>query len=386
VSRATDFSIVTGGPLYQLLLRARLLTPPLRLLGRRIVGLPMLAWLPLLVLTALASRARGDATPFLLDLGTHARFLVAIPLLLAAEVIAHEHLRPLVRQFIDRDLVAAEDRPRFDIIFESAVRLRNSVIVEVLLVAVVYTVGVWITTTRPPLLHSWASSHAGTGVRWSAAGYWYLLVSQPLLQFLLMRWYFRLFVWYRFLWQVSRLPLRLNPLHPDRAAGLGFLGETPVAFVPVLLAHTIVLAAGIGNQIWHLGARLVEFKLEILGIVLFLLLLVVAPLAFFSLAIARERRRALREYGTVGADYVNDFRGKWIRGKPGAEALLGTSDIQSLADLANSFAVVEATRLLPVTRDMLVKLTIVLVAPLLPLLLTVIPLDQIVDRLLALVL
>jgi hypothetical protein len=34
------------------------------------------------------------------------------------------------------------------------------------------------------------------------------------LQFLLLRWYVRFFIWYRFLWRVSRLNLHLVPIHP----------------------------------------------------------------------------------------------------------------------------------------------------------------------------
>jgi hypothetical protein len=44
-----DFSLVLGGPLYQLWRRTRLSGDALELLHRRIVALPMLAWVPLLI-------------------------------------------------------------------------------------------------------------------------------------------------------------------------------------------------------------------------------------------------------------------------------------------------------------------------------------------------
>ena len=70
---------------------------------------------------------------------------------------------------------------------------------------------------------------------------WYGYVSLPLFQFLLMRWYFRLFIWTRFLWQVSRLDLSLVPTHPDRVGGLGFLANTVYAFPPLAVAHGALL-------------------------------------------------------------------------------------------------------------------------------------------------
>ena len=37
------------------------------------------------------------------------------------------------------------------------------------------------------------------------AGAWFSYVCLPVFQFLLLRWYFRLFIWARLLWQVSRI-------------------------------------------------------------------------------------------------------------------------------------------------------------------------------------
>ena len=88
-------------------------------------------------------------------------------------------------------------------------------------------------------------------------------MSLNLFRFVLFRWYFRLIIWYTFLWRVSRLPLRLTPLHPDRAGGMGFIGNSVFAFTPLLLAHTAVLAGIIGGRIWHEGMKLPAVNLVI---------------------------------------------------------------------------------------------------------------------------
>ena len=54
-----DFSLVLGGPLYQLFRRTRMAGDALELLHRRVVVLTLLAWVPLLLLSV----AEGLAWP-----------------------------------------------------------------------------------------------------------------------------------------------------------------------------------------------------------------------------------------------------------------------------------------------------------------------------------
>ncbi|MDZ4153114.1 hypothetical protein, partial [Methylicorpusculum sp.] len=49
-----DFSLVLGGPLYQLFIRARLTTHTLDLVKRRVIIISLFTWFPLLFLSALA--------------------------------------------------------------------------------------------------------------------------------------------------------------------------------------------------------------------------------------------------------------------------------------------------------------------------------------------
>ena len=138
-----DFSSALGGPLFQLFLRARLSGPALELLIRRIIVFTAITWLPLVLLTALSGDlVNGVQLPFVSALALHARLLVALPLLIAAELFVHEWSRNIVQQFVERGLVAPEDRPRFDDIVGSALRLRNSVVVELVLL-VLAAAGHW---------------------------------------------------------------------------------------------------------------------------------------------------------------------------------------------------------------------------------------------------
>jgi len=379
-----EFSLMLGGPLYQLYLRSKLARPPLELLPRRMIVIPLIAWLPLAALAVLTGNAASGAkVPFLLDLEVHARFLAAVPLLIWAELVVHQRIGSLVQQFLKRDIIAPEDRQRFDGIVASAMGLRNSAGLEVLLIVLAFTLGYWLWKEHVALsAASWYGMPVAGHYQLTLPGYWYAFVSLPIFRFLMFRWYFRIFIWYRFLWQVSGLPLRLNSLHPDRAAGLGFLSSSLFAFAPVLLAHTVTLSGLIANRIWHEAAKLPEFKLEISAMIAILMALVLIPLCFFIIHLAETRRRATAEYAIFSGRYVADFRRKWTEGPAVSyESLLGSADIQSLADLANSFEVVRQTRLLPFGKDTVLRLAIIILLPLLPLTLTMIPLEEMINRL-----
>jgi hypothetical protein len=381
-----DFSLVLGGPLFQLLRRSHLSGNALELVRQRIIILSLLAWLPLLVLSALEGHALGGnvAVPFLLDIDVHIRFLVALPLLIVAELVVHQRMRFVVKQFLERNLIPKTALPRFEAAIASAFRLRNSVLAEVLLIAFVYVVGVLIIWRHYMALtaSTWYAAPAVEGSKLSFAGMWYGYVSLPLFQFLLMRWYFRLFIWTRFLWQVSRIELSLVPTHPDRVGGLGFLANTVYAFTPLAVAHGALLAGLIANRIFYLGAALPEFKIEIAVLVVFLMCVVLGPLLVFAAQLAQAKRAGNREYGTLAERYVREFDTKWLRGGvPADEPLVGSADIQSLADLANSFEVVRTMQIAPITKDAILRLLGATLVPIVPLALTMMSLEELLKTL-----
>jgi len=381
-----DFSLVLGGPLFQLLRRAHLSDDALLLQRRRIVVISLFAWLPLAVLAALGGQLFGSdvAVPFLLDVDVHVKFLVAMPLLIAAELVVHQRMRSVALAFRERHLVSGATAARLDAAVASAYRLRNSLTAEVLLIAIVYIVGVTIVWRQYVALDAatWYATPAAGGSNLTLAGFWYGYVSLPIFQFLLCRWYFRIFIWARLLWQVSRIELQLVPTHPDRVGGLGFLATTSYAFVPLLMAHGALLAGNLATQIFHAGASLTQFKLEILLLVILMVILVVGPLLVFAPQLAAARRTGLREYGTLAQRYVRDFDAKWVRGDVAAdEPMLGSGDIQSLADLGNSYSIIQDMRIVPVTKQAMLQLGAATLAPITPLLLTLMPLEELLKKL-----
>jgi hypothetical protein len=381
------FSLVLGGPLFQLFRRAHLSDDALLLVSQRVVFISLLAWLPLLLLSAVQGQlwSGAVAVPFLFDLEVHIRFLVVVPLLVIAEPLVHQRLHPIGQEFLRRRLIPVPALARFDDALRSAYRWRNSVLAEALLVVLVYGVGVLLIWRHYTALDAstWYASASDGGSKLSVAGAWYGYVSLPIFQFLLIRWYFRLFIWARFLWQVSRIDLALIPTHPDRLGGLGFLSGTAHAFALLLVAHGAMLAANLANRIFFLGAALTDFKAEILLMAVLLLALVLGPLLVFAPRLARTRRTGIREFEAFAERYAREFDTKWLSADaPRDEPLLGSADIQSLADLANAYEVVRSMRVAPVTREALMQLAAASLVPLLPLALTMMPLEELLKQLL----
>jgi len=386
-----DFSLVLGGPLFQILRRVNLTDDALALLQRRILAISLFAWLPLLALSAVDGQMLGGdaAVPFLMDISVHVRFLVALPLLIAAELVVHRRMRPLVNQFLDEDLIPEGARTRFGAAVASALRLRNSVAAEVVMIAFVYLVGVLVVWRHYVSLGTttWYATPCPGGSNLSPAGLWYGFVSLPVFQFLMVRWFFRLFIWTHFLWQVSRIELKLVPTHPDRAGGLGFLSNAVYAFIPLTAGFGAVLAGPFADRIFHAGARLPDFEIQIAAAVVLLVLLSVGPLLVFAPRIAQAKRTGILEYGALAQRYVRDFGVKWLRaGAPGDEPLLGSVDIQSLADMGSGYQVVRTMRMAPVALQDILLVALAAVAPMAPLLLTVMPLDQLLREVFGLLL
>jgi hypothetical protein len=387
--RTEDFSLVLGGPLYKLLLRSRLIQPPLGQLGWRIGAITALAWLPLVALTIFHGHfMSGVKVPFLYDFEVQARLLFALPLLVLAELMVNLRMRPITEQFLERQIISHTSRPAFSAAISSAMRLRNSVAAEIglLLIAVLAGSYFWKETYA---LHSnaWSATLSSSRLNYTPAGRWYTFVSVPVFQFILLRWYYRIFIWSRFLFQVSRLDLNLVALYPDRCCGLGFLGNVAFEFAPLVMAHSGLVAGFLANRILHEGASLRDYRFELIGMVVLLLLMVLGPLCVFIPKLEHARLTGLRTYGRLASDYVVAFAEKWCHGPiTGRERLLGSADIQSLSDLANIFAAVKETRLVPFGKDTVLQFLVVIALPLAPLVFTMFSVEELIKRLINVVL
>jgi hypothetical protein len=374
-----DFSIVKGGPLYWIGQRLGLADGP-RGLFQMAVILAAVTWVPLLILNLLRGHPAGDVTvPFTWSLGTHTRFLAAIPLFFAAEATFDTQTRAALAHLLDAQVVTPEERPRFDRALRSAIRWRDSVLVEIALVVV--TIGLLlggVRTDLPVQISHWRTA-AGGGL--TPAGWWYTTVSLPIFQFLLWRWCWRLLVWGILLWRLSRLHLDLVPTHPDLAGGLGGLGVAHADLAPLSFGISAMLVASYAEDLLFGSAKLEGLVLPLTAIAVGLTVMMLLPLVFFTPRLVAVSQQGQLDYGVLATSYTRAFSAKWVGGDTSSrEPLLGTADLQSLADLGNSFEIIRNMRPVPFGLYQTLVLLAAAVVPMLPLFLIVFPLDELVLR------
>ncbi|MBE2262222.1 MAG: hypothetical protein IAE92_05740 [Burkholderiaceae bacterium] len=382
------FSLAQGGPCHRLLCRLRLSDENLGLLRRRIAFFTLLCWLPLLLTTLEGTLLdKGSTINFLQDLEVNARFLVCLPLLLWAERFMHQHMRSVTHEFVECELVPERALARFHRCVQSVLQWRDSAWPELVIVAAVYGIGVFVVWNHLLALDTptWYARPGAGGLSFTLAGQWYSYVSIPVFQFFLCRWIWRLLIWARFLWQVSRIRLSLIPTHPDRVGGLGFLNITLHAFLPFALASGALLAGHLADEVLFQGVALMTFRFGILLMLATMLVLLVGPFLFFGQQLYQARRAGIREYGVLAHNYTRNFEAKWLRsGGRLDKPFLGSEDVRSLADLGSSVDVVDGMRLIPVTRESILLVMLSSIAPLAPLLASAIPTDSLIDRLVGL--
>lgn len=392
-----DLALFDGGPLVRSLRWARLRGDELsELRWHRCAFLALITWVPLLLLAALEGQALNASTnmPFLLDASVHVRFLIALPLLILAEIGVDARVRDSLRQFVERDIVPQSALPHFRGAVASAVRMRDSWLAEVvillyvLFLAIAHHAGLYVSLNEIPAgATSWHGSAGVDGSGRSLAGSWFDLISMPIFQFLTLRWYYRILIWAMLLWRISRLDLQLVPTNPDRVAGLGFIGQTSYAYIPLALGHGAMLSSLIANRILYGTETLTHFQIEIALMVTFVFFLVLGPLLPFARQLTAAKLRGNAEYGAFAGRVVDAFDKRWLRDEARDKSeLLNVAEVSAMTDLDTTLGIIREMRYVPFTREAAFWIAVAVLAPMLPLLLTAMPIEELIGKLLEMLL
>jgi hypothetical protein len=370
------FSLVDGGPLCRLIRRAGWVRPEGHCDYLRVsIALVSLAWGPLLVLAVVEWLTTGH-TPSI-DWGVHARLLVSVPLLFKAEASLHRRTQRTIEIFTSERW--APDQPdRCARIFATAGKLRDAVAPELILLclaligsqAVVWRLGGMETVMR----------ELTRDTQLVAPKYWYALVALPVFQFLVYRMFWRWGIWTYLLWRLSRLQLQPIATHPDLAGGLGFLSMPSVGFAYVIAGLSAAQAGVWANQVIVADVPIDSFKWNLLAFTVGAVVLAFGPLAAFAGHLWRCRFAGHVQYGDLATDYARLFHARWIEQRQRTD-LLGNPDIQSLADLANSFNVVDRTRLFPFHPLLVALIVAAAVLPAIPVAMLRVPLTELLMKL-----
>jgi hypothetical protein len=389
-----DLALSSGGPIFSLLrvLRIRPYPPPAM---RAAAALAAVTWLPLLIFSVAKHLAVTDRVTisFVKDISVYARFLVAIPLLIVAGQFIDGRLSAAISRLVESGIIPANRQSEFDREYKRLRRGCELWLPDIVMLAIVATYA-WLDVTRGVrgATTNWATGLESTGL--TPAGWWYSVVSLPVFGLLSLRWVWRMFLWTRFLRRVTGLGLELIPTHPDRVGGLGALTEATIGFDVVVAAYSVTLGSTVAMRMLYSGESLSNSKLVIAAFVVVAVLLFLGPLLVFTPVLTRARFLGLLTYGDLAEDYVRAFDRKWLkqalRAEPdgdrvqkSGEALLGSSDVQSLADIGGSYERVAEMKTTLITPRLMVLLVLSALLPMLPPLSAVIPVVQILEKLLS---
>ena len=317
-----------------------------------------------------------------IDWGVHARLLVTIPLLFWAEASLHWRSRKAIGVFLE-ERWASDQSERVAKIITFAEKLRDAAAPEVILLGLAVIGGqavVW----QAGGLRSWVSGLL-LDPQQVAPKYWYALVSLPVFQFLLFRALWRWGIWAHLLWRLSRLRLRPIPTHPDLAGGLGFLSLPSEGFAFVVAGLSATQAGVYANQIIVEDAALTSFTSKVVIFTLAAVVLALGPLIVFARHLVPGRIMGGLEYDGLATLYTRLFHARWIEGGERRD-VLGTADIQTLADLESSCEVVHHMRPVPFSPSSVIPIAVAALAPLIPVALLRVPVVELLKTIGAVVL
>jgi hypothetical protein len=373
-SKLQTFSLL-GGPLHQISCRIHLVRR-----GNNTVltgfAIGLVLWL---VLVGLAAAQGVAGQLFSLSLiGGHTRLLLVIPLLFFAETILEPRMNTFLQTMVRSGIIPSSEIPALQSDVERIGRWRDSWLPEALflLLAVAFF---WIAPQMPlygtTSVFDQSSAPGGT----TLAATWYVVVCLTVFRFLMLRWLWRIGLWCYLLWRLTKLDLQLLPTHPDGVAGLGYLEVVHTHFTPVIMALSVIQAASLAEDI-VVGAAPFEAIYPSIALILVVnAALFVGPLFILAPRLWACRIKGLSDYMEFASRYVSDFDRKWLINTGGQEPLLGTSDLQSLADLGNSIKAVRDMRWAPLSLRLIKDMVLAALLPLVPLLLLQFPLNTLIQ-------
>jgi hypothetical protein len=261
-------------------------------------------------------------------------------------------------------------------------RLRDSLVPELMILLLIVIHGNISFRTQVDAT-PWLAQGAGADLHVTLAGWYAVVVSATMFQFLLGLALWQWLLWTLFAFRLSRLNLKLAPTHPDGHGGLGFLGLTPIAFTPIAFAASAVIAGTWRHEVLNHGANLMSFKLPAIVLVVIIALVALSPLLFFVPKLSVLRHDGVLDYGVLAQLQVRSFHEKWVLQGAGHESEFPqATDGRALASFGQSYRRLVEMNPFPADKGALVAVALSVVIPMLPLILSVIPIAVVLKLLL----
>jgi hypothetical protein len=382
-----SFALFDGGPIYRLEEKLGLVQDGRKRSGRLVLFLLLITWVPMLPLAAAQGLVIGPTRleSFLMDFAINVRLLVSVPFFLLGEAICRAQLNTVIRQFLDAGLIMDKSRAQFDAAVQDTVRVSRSGRTDAVLVSLAYLHSAAALLALLFELHdsTWRVPMKDGHAFISLAGGWFFLVAFPLYSFLMWRWLLRIALWWRLLWKVSRLDLRLNPSHRDGTGGLEFLSNSVGAFAPFVFGVTAFAAAVIADFVVYDGDSPLQYQWHVIGLVAFLIILIAGPALFFFRSLYHAKEEAVFRYGALASRQIQRIEEKWFpEGAVREDNESSMPDFRSITYLGHSVTAVHKMSLIPVNKEDVLLLAVIALLPFIPVLATQVPIGEIFSVLL----
>lgn len=346
---------------------------------RRTLFFSMVAWLPLVVWALATGHGfhSHESETLLNHYSVHARFLIALPALIFGERLARITLKRLLPRFTQMSLVPEEKHQTFVDTVNGMIRLRNSTLPWVAIVAAILA-----TLANPDTgLHIDEVAWAREGNNLGFGGWWFLCVSRPIYQIFVFAWLWRVVLLFIAFKRITGLGLNLLPAHPDRLGGLGFISAAPRIFAPLAFACSVLSCSKWAHEIAFHNAHVSELKIHGGIFIAFVLVVCLSPLVVFFPVLKRAKRRGLAAYGNLIARHGRLVQRTWIDGEDIPDrSLLEAPELGPTCDIGSIYDAVRSMRLLPIDKTSLMPLVLPVAVPVLAVCSMEIPIGELIGR------
>jgi len=351
--------------------------------------LTILCWLPLLLLAAYEGILVNQNLdlPFLYDLKPYVRYLLVVPLLIVADVLIDPLITTNLQSIGLSGLIEEKDKKRYKNAVEQLKRRKDSYLADIVILLLIVAASISFFVNLADLdadnsFTKWSVVLVNNKPQLTYTGWWFLLVSTPILLILLLRWFWRFFLWARFLFQVSRIPLKLQPTHPDMAGGLGILKNGEGSFILIFFVFGALLSVSLAEEILYHEMTLIQAQPIIAVYIATSILIMTLPHVFFSVQLIKAKRWGRVVYGGLGYRLSQAFDKKWgnPENKASGEELLNTADPSAVCDYSDVYEAVREMRYLPISIKDFILQAFLLAVPFMPLVFTEIPVFEVLRR------
>lgn len=305
----------------------------------------------------------------------YGQFLISVPLFIIAEFMIGRRVGWAVAELRRSDVLAPADTPVLDDLLERVVRCwngRSANAVLLFLTLVATMVSTW--NAQGWLTGGWQYDEGGM----TLPGWWYQLVSLPVMRFLALRWLWRMILWAWVLWKIAGLSLKPQPAHPDRSGGLAFLGGAQASFSWLVLALGAQLSCLAADAVYYQGADPMSFKMQILAFVVIVLVIVLLPLLVFAPKLAYAREEQLIELSGKGYQGISRLL-RLLRSSSAEE--WPNNDVSGMCDYCTLFENARLMRPLPLELRHVLILILAAVLPFVPLVFVAMPAQEVLKTL-----